>query len=35
VVARTYVLWGGREGAAVDGGGKLLDALGWYRDAPD
>lgn len=33
--AGTYVLWGGREGAEVDGGGKLLDALGWYRDALD
>jgi xylose isomerase len=31
--ARTYVFWGGREGAEVDAGGKLLDALQWYRDA--
>jgi xylose isomerase len=33
--ARTYVFWGGREGAEVDAGGKLLDALQWYRDALD
>jgi xylose isomerase len=33
--AHTYVLWGGREGAEVDAGGKLLDALQWYRDALD
>ena len=33
--ARTYVFWGGREGAEVDGGGKLFDALSWYRDALD
>ena len=33
--AHTYVFWGGREGAEVDAGGKLLDALGWYRDALD
>jgi len=33
--ARTYVFWGGREGAEVDAGGKLLDALRWYRDALD
>jgi xylose isomerase len=31
--ARTYVFWGGREGAEVDGAGKLTDALAWYRDA--
>ncbi len=31
--ARTYVFWGGREGSEVDGAGKLLDGLGWYRDA--
>jgi len=31
--AGTYVFWGGREGAEVDGAGKLTDALGWYRDA--
>jgi len=33
--ARTYVFWGGREGAEVDGGDKLLDALAWFRDALD
>jgi xylose isomerase len=33
--ARTFVFWGGREGAEVDAGGKLLDALRWYRDALD
>ena len=33
--AHTYVFWGGREGAEVDAGGKLLDALQWYRDALD
>jgi xylose isomerase len=33
--AHTYVFWGGREGAEVDAGGKLLDALSWYRDALD
>lgn len=31
--AEVYVFWGGREGAEVDAGGKLLDALGWFRDA--
>jgi xylose isomerase len=31
--AETYVFWGGREGAEVDAGGKLIDALAWYRDA--
>jgi xylose isomerase len=31
--ATTYVFWGGREGAEVDAGGKLVDAIGWYRDA--
>lgn len=31
--ARTYVFWGGREGAEVDGAGKLTDALAWYREA--
>src|SRR5690606_18660261 len=30
--AKTYVFWGGRDGAEVDAGGKLLDALAWYRD---
>jgi xylose isomerase len=33
--AGTYVFWGGREGAEVDAGDKLLDALAWYRDAID
>ena len=33
--ARTYVFWGGREGSEVDGAGKLLDSLGWFRDALD
>ncbi|TVR91323.1 MAG: xylose isomerase [Trueperaceae bacterium] len=33
--AKTYVFWGGREGAEVDAGGKLIDALSWYRDALD
>ena len=33
--AHTFVFWGGREGAEVDAGGKLLDALQWYRDALD
>jgi xylose isomerase len=31
--AETYVFWGGREGTEVDAGGKLLDALGWFRDS--
>ncbi len=31
--AKTYVFWGGREGAEVDGAGKLTDALAWFRDA--
>ncbi|MFC4454164.1 xylose isomerase [Deinococcus sonorensis] len=31
--AETYVFWGGREGTEVDGSGKLLDALGWFRDS--
>ncbi|MFC5849836.1 xylose isomerase [Deinococcus petrolearius] len=31
--AQTYVFWGGREGAEVDAGGKLLDAIGWFRDS--
>jgi xylose isomerase len=33
--AHTYVFWGGREGAEVDAGGKLIDALAWYRDSLD
>ena len=33
--ARTYVFWGGREGAEVDAGDKLLDALAYFRDALD
>jgi xylose isomerase len=31
--AEVYVFWGGREGAEVDAGGKLLDALAWFRDS--
>ena len=31
--AHTYVFWGGREGTEVDGSGKLLDALSWFRDS--
>lgn len=31
--ATTYVFWGGREGSEVDGAGKLLDSLQWFRDA--
>lgn len=31
--AHTYVFWGGREGTEVDAGGKLLSALGWFRDS--
>jgi xylose isomerase len=31
--AHTYVFWGGREGAEVDAGGKLLDAISWFRDS--
>ncbi|MFC3831744.1 MULTISPECIES: xylose isomerase [Deinococcus] len=31
--AKTYVFWGGREGTEVDAGGKLLDAMGWFRDS--
>lgn len=31
--ATTYVFWGGREGAEVDGAGKLTDGLAWFRDA--
>ena len=31
--ATTYVFWGGREGTEVDASGKLLDALGWFRDS--
>lgn len=33
--ATTYVFWGGREGSEVDGSGKLLDGLAWFRDALD
>ena len=29
----TYVFWGGREGTEVDASGKLLSALGWFRDS--
>ncbi|WP_299431089.1 xylose isomerase [uncultured Meiothermus sp.] len=31
--ARTYVFWGGREGAEVDAGMNTLDALAYYREA--
>lgn len=31
--AETYVFWGGREGAEVDAGGKLLEGLERFRDA--
>lgn len=31
--AETYVFWGGREGSEVDAGGKLRDALSWFRDS--
>ena len=31
--AKTYVFWGGREGSEVDASGKLIDALGWFRDS--
>ncbi|OLV16049.1 xylose isomerase [Deinococcus marmoris] len=31
--AKTYVFWGGREGTEVDAGGKLMDALAWFRES--
>jgi xylose isomerase len=31
--AKTYVFWGGREGTEVDAGGKLLDAMAWFRES--
>ncbi|MFK7604327.1 xylose isomerase [Deinococcus sp. SM5_A1] len=31
--AKTYVFWGGREGTEVDAGGKLMDALSWFRES--
>jgi len=31
--AKTYVFWGGREGAEVDAGGNTLDAIAYYREA--
>ncbi len=31
--AKTYVFWGGREGAEVDAGGNALDALSYFREA--
>lgn len=31
--AKTYVFWGGREGAEVDGGMNTLDAIAHYREA--
>jgi xylose isomerase len=33
--APLFVLWGGREGTEVNASLKLVDALGWYRDALD
>lgn len=31
--AKTYVFWGGREGAEVDAGMNTLDAIAYYREA--
>jgi xylose isomerase len=31
--AKTYVFWGGREGAEVDAGGNMLDAIAHLREA--
>jgi xylose isomerase len=31
--AKTYVFWGGREGAEVDAGGNAMDAIAHMRDA--
>jgi xylose isomerase len=31
--AKTYVFWGGREGAEVDAGGNALDAISYMREA--
>jgi xylose isomerase len=31
--AKTYVFWGGREGAEVDGGSNTLDAIAYMREA--
>ena len=33
--APQFVLWGGREGAEVNGSMKLVDAHAWYREALD
>ena len=33
--ARTYVFWGGREGAEVDAAKDPMEALKWFRDALD
>lgn len=33
--APLFVLWGGREGTEVNASMKLVDALGWYREALD
>jgi xylose isomerase len=33
--AKTYVFWGGREGAEVDATGKLLDGIAYFREAID
>ena len=33
--ARTYVFWGGREGAEVDAAKDPIDAIKWFREAID
>jgi xylose isomerase len=33
--ARTYVFWGGREGAEVDAAKDPIEAIKWFRDAID
>ncbi len=33
--ARTYVFWGGREGAEVDAAKDPIEAIKWFRDALD
>ena len=33
--AKTYVFWGGREGAEVDAAKDPIDAIKWFRDALD
>ena len=35
VGAPLFVMWGGREGTEVNASMKLVDALGWWRDAID